>query len=138
MGDAVRRPLYLGLHGGLGRVVAGKPLPPELVAENLPALEKGCDNLIKHIENALLFLLPTVLYLAYVLLATDTTDATTGQRKQPLQMLDEAPLVWLFAIGLLIMVATLLAFGTLQDQSIDKPYEPAIYKDGRILQGGKK
>ena len=90
------------------------------------------------IENALLFLLPTVLYLAYVLLATDTTDATTGQRKQPLQMLDEAPLVWLFAIGLLIMVATLLAFGTLQDQSIDKPYEPAIYKDGRILQGGKK
>lgn len=89
-------------------------------------------------ENAMLFLLPTVLYLAYVMLATDTTDGTTGQQKRPLQMLDEAPLVWLFAIGILIMVGTLLTFGTLNDQSIDKPYEPAIYKDGRIQPGGKK
>lgn len=50
----------LKMHGGLGRVVAGKPLPPELVAENLPALEKGCDNLVKHIGNALLFGVPVV------------------------------------------------------------------------------
>ena len=50
----------LKMHGGLGRVVAGRPLPPELIEENLPALEKGCANLAKHIENALLFGVPTV------------------------------------------------------------------------------
>ncbi len=41
----------LKMHGGVGNVRPGKPLPPELVTENLPALEKGCANLAKHIEN---------------------------------------------------------------------------------------
>jgi formate--tetrahydrofolate ligase len=50
----------LKMHGGLGRVVAGRPLPQELVTENLPALEKGCENLVKHIENARLFGVPVV------------------------------------------------------------------------------
>jgi len=50
----------LKMHGGLGKVVAGKPLPKELVTENLPALEKGCENLVKHIENARLFGVPVV------------------------------------------------------------------------------
>ena len=45
----------LKMHGGLIRVVAGKPLDIEkLSQENLPAVEKGCENLEKHIENALL------------------------------------------------------------------------------------
>jgi formyltetrahydrofolate synthetase len=44
----------LKMHGGLGRVVAGKPLPDELRSENLEALGKGCENLEKHIENALM------------------------------------------------------------------------------------
>ncbi|MBI3741620.1 MAG: formate--tetrahydrofolate ligase [Chloroflexi bacterium] len=50
----------LKMHGGLGRVVAGKALPEELTKENLPALEKGAENLIKHIENALQFGVPVV------------------------------------------------------------------------------
>ena len=50
----------LKMHGGVGRVVAGKPLPMELTQENLAAVEKGCANLIKHIENAQLFGLPVV------------------------------------------------------------------------------
>ena len=50
----------LKAHGGVGRVIAGKPLPPELLQENLAAVEKGCVNLIKHIENAQLFGLPVV------------------------------------------------------------------------------
>ncbi len=50
----------LKMHGGLGRVVAGKPLPEELMKENLAALEKGTENLIKHIENVLLFGVPVV------------------------------------------------------------------------------
>ncbi|NLL62357.1 MAG: formate--tetrahydrofolate ligase [Candidatus Atribacteria bacterium] len=45
----------LKMHGGLIKVVAGKPLDIEkLSQENLPAVEKGCENLEKHIENALL------------------------------------------------------------------------------------
>lgn len=50
----------LKMHGGLGKVVAGKPIPPELAQENLPALERGCANLRKHIENARLFGIPVV------------------------------------------------------------------------------
>ncbi len=29
------------MHGGVGKIVPGKPLPPELTQENFPALEKG-------------------------------------------------------------------------------------------------
>ncbi len=50
----------LKMHGGLGHVVAGKPLPAELLKENLGALEKGSENLVKHIENAHLFGVPVV------------------------------------------------------------------------------
>ncbi|MCK5579141.1 MAG: formate--tetrahydrofolate ligase, partial [Planctomycetes bacterium] len=50
----------LKMHGGLGKVVPGKPLPPELTKENLPALEKGCANLQKHIENMILHKVPVV------------------------------------------------------------------------------
>ena len=36
----------LKMHGGVGRVVAGRPLPPELREENLPALENGSANMM--------------------------------------------------------------------------------------------
>jgi formyltetrahydrofolate synthetase len=50
----------LKMHGGAGKVVAGKPLPPELTAENLAAVEAGCENLAKHIESMKLFGVPVV------------------------------------------------------------------------------
>lgn len=50
----------LKMHGGLGRVVAGKPLPPELTAENIPALEQGCANLAHQIKVARYFGVPVV------------------------------------------------------------------------------
>jgi len=62
----------LKMHGGLGKVVAGKPLPAELVRENLPALEKGAVNLAKHIQNAKLFGVPVVVAVNRF---TDDTDA---------------------------------------------------------------
>ena len=34
----------LKMHGGVGKIVAGKPLPKELIEENLPALEKGAGE----------------------------------------------------------------------------------------------
>ncbi|HHT9120029.1 MAG TPA: formate--tetrahydrofolate ligase [Candidatus Hypogeohydataceae bacterium YC41] len=50
----------LKMHGGVGNVVAGKPLPDELQRENVPAVEKGCQNLVKMIENMKLYGIPVV------------------------------------------------------------------------------
>ncbi len=50
----------LKMHGGLGKVVAGKALPKELTTENLPALEKGAANMAAHIRIAKLFGVPVV------------------------------------------------------------------------------
>ncbi|KAI8081596.1 formate--tetrahydrofolate ligase-domain-containing protein [Halteromyces radiatus] len=53
----------LKMHGGGPNVVAGKPLPDAYTEENLDYLEKGCSNLVRHIENAHKFGLPVVVAL---------------------------------------------------------------------------
>ena len=50
----------LKMHGGLGRVVAGRPLPPELREENLPALEGGSANMMWAVGIARRFGVPVV------------------------------------------------------------------------------
>ncbi len=45
----------LKMHGGGPRVVPGRPLPDAYKTENLDLVEKGCENLKKHVENAKLF-----------------------------------------------------------------------------------
>lgn len=40
----------LKAHGGAPKVKAGLPLDPAYTAENLELLEKGCDNLLAHID----------------------------------------------------------------------------------------
>ncbi|MBI3913874.1 MAG: formate--tetrahydrofolate ligase [Chloroflexi bacterium] len=50
----------LKMHGGGPKVVAGKPLDKAYTEQNLPLLEKGMVNLLKHIENAKLFGVPVV------------------------------------------------------------------------------
>jgi formyltetrahydrofolate synthetase len=50
----------LKMHGGGPKVVAGQPLPSAYTEENLALLEKGCANLVKHIENVLKFGIPVV------------------------------------------------------------------------------
>jgi len=50
----------LKMHGGLGKVVPGKPLPQELVEENLEYLEKGSVNLVANINIARQFGIPVV------------------------------------------------------------------------------
>ena len=50
----------LKMHGGGPKVVAGKPLAHEYTNENLLLLEKGCSNLIRHIENARSYGIPVV------------------------------------------------------------------------------
>ena len=53
----------LKMHGGGPKVVAGKPLAPEYVQENLELLEKGCSNLLAHIGIARKFGIPVVVAL---------------------------------------------------------------------------
>ncbi|MBI4334733.1 MAG: formate--tetrahydrofolate ligase, partial [Chloroflexi bacterium] len=50
----------LKMHSGQFRVVAGRPLDPGLTQENLPAVEKGAENLIKQVENMRKFGVPVV------------------------------------------------------------------------------
>jgi formate--tetrahydrofolate ligase len=50
----------LKMHGGVGRIVAGKPLDPALLEENVDAVTAGGANLAKQIENVLLFNVPVV------------------------------------------------------------------------------
>lgn len=62
----------LKMHSGEFTVVAGKPLDEGLRKENLPALEAGCSNLKKHIENMKKFGVPVVVAVNRF---TDDTDA---------------------------------------------------------------
>ena len=40
----------LKMHGGVGHVVAGKPLDPALSQENEEGVRRGCENLVQHLE----------------------------------------------------------------------------------------
>jgi formate--tetrahydrofolate ligase len=50
----------LKMHGGVGRIAAGKPLDPALLSENPAAVTSGGANLAKQIENVRLFNVPVV------------------------------------------------------------------------------
>jgi formate--tetrahydrofolate ligase len=53
----------LKMHGGVGRIVAGKPLDPALEEENPEAVRRGAANLAKQIENIRVFGIPVVVAL---------------------------------------------------------------------------
>jgi formate--tetrahydrofolate ligase len=50
----------LKMHGGVGKIVAGKPLDPALQQENVAAVRAGAANLAKQIENVTMFGVPAV------------------------------------------------------------------------------
>ncbi|MBI2019356.1 formate--tetrahydrofolate ligase [Candidatus Daviesbacteria bacterium] len=60
----------LKMHSGKFTVVAGKPLDPGLIQEDLDAVRNGCENLQKQIENMKYFGIPVVVALNKF--ATDT------------------------------------------------------------------
>ncbi|KAI9207432.1 formate--tetrahydrofolate ligase-domain-containing protein [Polychytrium aggregatum] len=73
----------LKMHGGGPDVVAGKPLPEEYLNENLPLLEKGCENMAKHIQNAKKFGMPVVV--AINRFSTDTDAEMEVVRRKALE-----------------------------------------------------
>jgi nicotinamide riboside transporter PnuC len=82
------------------------------------------------IENTLLFLLPTVLYCAYVWVARKSDPGRP--------ILDPSALVWLMAIGAALVLATIFIFGSFEGGQPDQGYRPPQMKDGRIEPGGVK
>jgi formate--tetrahydrofolate ligase len=50
----------LKMHGGVGHVVAGKPLDPVLLEENPEGVSRGCANLVRHIEIVGAYGIPAV------------------------------------------------------------------------------
>jgi formyltetrahydrofolate synthetase len=50
----------LKMHGGVGRIVAGRPLDPALTTENVAAVSAGAVNLARHVEIVGLFGVPAV------------------------------------------------------------------------------
>jgi Family of unknown function (DUF6111) len=80
------------------------------------------------VENVLLFLLPTIIYVAYVYMTRDEKAGAT-------RVLDDAPLVWLFVAGAILMLVTLVTFGSMSGGKPGQTYTPPILKDGRIEPG---
>ncbi len=50
----------LKMHGGVGRVVAGRPLDPALTTEDVEGVRRGCANLAAQIEVVRLYGVPVV------------------------------------------------------------------------------
>ncbi|MEW6065018.1 MAG: formate--tetrahydrofolate ligase [Bacillota bacterium] len=85
----------LKMHGGLGNVVAGKPLPEELTRENLPALAKGCANLAHHIQVASYFGVPVVVSINRFTPDTDAEVALVREKAMEAGALGAYPItVW--------------------------------------------
>jgi len=83
------------------------------------------------IENILLFLLPTLLYVIYVMLKRSQQKDNTISRA-----LDTAPLPILFTAGFVLMVSVLAYYGSQSDSG--KPgqtYRPPTMVDGKVVPG---
>jgi uncharacterized protein DUF6111 len=88
------------------------------------------------VENFLLFLLPTVLYLTYRYFVGRQSGSTSGGKNPSLNThINDAPLLWLFAAGAGLVLATLIAFGSTDSGKPGQTYYPPDVKDGKIIPG---
>ncbi|HET9345243.1 MAG TPA: formate--tetrahydrofolate ligase [Candidatus Limnocylindrales bacterium] len=81
----------LKMHGGVGKIVAGKPLDPALLEENVTAVRTGASNLAKQIENVTMFGVPAVV--AINSFPTDTTAEVEAIREVALEAGAESAVV---------------------------------------------
>lgn len=89
------------------------------------------------IENLLLFLLPTLVYVAYMLYVRSKEEARDedGNKRPVSTLLDDAPLLWLFVGGALLVIVTLATFGTYSGGKPGQQYIPGVLRDGKIEPG---
>ncbi len=72
----------LKIHSGIYKMVVGKPLEKRVIKENLEAVEAGCTNMEKQIENSRLYGMPCVV--AINRFATDTDKEIEAVRRKAL------------------------------------------------------
>ncbi|HEX5997374.1 MAG TPA: formate--tetrahydrofolate ligase [Jiangellales bacterium] len=72
----------LKMHGGVGKIVAGKPLDPALLENNPDAVTRGAANLAKHIEIVRAFGVPAVV--AINMFPSDTREEVAALREAAL------------------------------------------------------
>jgi hypothetical protein len=84
------------------------------------------------VENLLLFLLPTFVYVAWILMTREETSGPDSTTSSPSDIFLDAPLLWLFSTGAILVVVTLIAFGSTSGGKPGQHYEPSSVKDGRI------
>jgi hypothetical protein len=79
-------------------------------------------------EITLLFLIPTAAYLGYAFLMHPGRPARA--------VVYDAPFVWLAVSGLVLVLATLVYYGSSSTQGgLNQTYTPARIKDGQIEPG---
>jgi hypothetical protein len=85
------------------------------------------------IENILLFVLPAAVYIGYMLLVRTGNASATA-------VVNDAPLVWLFVVGALLVAATLIYYATVTPGGTPGQVytPPRMGKDGRIEPGQLK
>lgn len=86
------------------------------------------------IENLLLFLLPTLIYVGWILFtrarrAADNDNDDAGLLSD---LLGDAPLVWLFVSGAFLVIVTLTFFGSSSGGKPGQHYQPSVFKDGKV------
>lgn len=81
------------------------------------------------IENLLLFLLPTLVYIAYHLLVAKRGGGVAGA-------ISSAPLLWLFAAGAVCVVLFVAYFATFEGGRPGEAYFPPVQGDGGIISSG--
>ncbi|MFN3746142.1 MAG: DUF6111 family protein [Hyphomicrobiaceae bacterium] len=83
------------------------------------------------IENIVLFLLPTAIYVTYVLLTRKPGDKRG--------VLDDAPFIWLMLAGIALILLVLIAFGSTSGGRPGQTYvPPSLDAEGKIKPGGLK
>jgi hypothetical protein len=82
------------------------------------------------IENILLLLAPAAIYFAYNWLIRRGNK--TGR-----EILSDAPLVWLAAMGVALLAIVMVLFGFNESGKPGVGYAPPEYRDGKIVPGHK-
>jgi hypothetical protein len=85
------------------------------------------------LQNIILFLLPTVLYVAYAVVRQKQTAGGSISRA-----LEGAPFGWLMAAGAALMIGGLAYFGSETGGRPGDTYQPPVYRDGKIIPGQRK
>jgi hypothetical protein len=83
------------------------------------------------IENLLLFLLPTALYVSFSVLAREPGTPFSV-------VLNRAPLLTLGLLGGALVVTIMSLFGNVGPGKPGQAYEPAEFKDGKVIPGRMK